>query len=76
MAELSEVPWPPNPIATTRLLLRRTEPRDRQRYVELSCSRDVWRYLGGPMAREEVEQVVPAAPGDRPGCSPPRWAAA
>jgi RimJ/RimL family protein N-acetyltransferase len=67
MAELSEVPWPPDPIATTRLLLRRTEPRDRQGYVELRCSRDVWRYLGGPMAREEVEQVVPAAPGDRPG---------
>jgi len=67
MAELSDVMWPPDPIATTRLLLRSSEARDRQGYVELRCSREVRRYLGGPMAREDAERVVPDVPGDRPG---------
>ena len=67
MDGLSGVPWPPDPITTPRLLLRRTEARDREAYVELRCSGDVWRHLGGPMARDDVEQVVADVPGDRPG---------
>lgn len=67
MADLGDVPWPPDPIETQRLLVRRTEARDRDGYVELTCSGDVQRYLGGPLSREDVERVVPEVPGNRPG---------
>jgi len=67
MADLGDVPWPPDPIETKRLLLRRTEARDRDGYIELMCSDDVHRYLGGPLPRENVERALPEVPGNRPG---------
>jgi RimJ/RimL family protein N-acetyltransferase len=67
MADLGAVPWPPEPLTTSRLLLRRTEARDRDACVDLMCSDDVQRYLGGARPREEVEREVPEVPGDRPG---------
>jgi RimJ/RimL family protein N-acetyltransferase len=67
MADLGDVPWPPDPIETKRLLLRPTEARDRDRYIELMCSDDVHHYLGGPHPREDVERDAPEVPGNRPG---------
>lgn len=59
--------WPPDPIRTKRLLLRRTEARDRSSYIDLMCSDEVYRYLGGPNARESLERDAPEVPGNRPG---------
>lgn len=67
MAELRDVPWPPAPIRTERLVLRRTSAADRSSFVELRCSAEVYRYLGGPAPRDRVEREVPAVPGDRVG---------
>lgn len=67
MADLGDLPWPPDTIETERLVLRRTEARDRGAYVELLCSEDVRRYLGGPRTRADVQRAVPEVPGDRPG---------
>lgn len=67
MPDLGDVPWPPAPIETTRLTLRRTQARDRAGYIELMCSDDVQRYLGGPLPREDAEQAAPEVPGNRPG---------
>jgi RimJ/RimL family protein N-acetyltransferase len=67
VADLADVPWPPDPLATPRLLLRRTEARDRDGFIALMCSADVRRYLGGARPREDVEREVPQVPGDRPG---------
>ena len=67
MADLGDVPWPPEPITTKRLFLRRTEARDRDPFIDLVCSEDVYRYLGGPHPRQSVERDAPGVPGDRPG---------
>jgi RimJ/RimL family protein N-acetyltransferase len=67
VGDLGEVPWPPDPIATERLLLRRTEARDRDSYLDLICSEDVYHYLGGPHPRQRVERDAPEVPGNRPG---------
>lgn len=67
MPDLGDVSWPPDPIRTDRLLLRRTEARDRDSYIDLMCSADVYRYLGGPHSRERVERGAPEVPGNRPG---------
>lgn len=67
MEGLGDVPWPPAPITTARLLLRPTEARDRPSYVDLACSPEVYRYLGGPQPRERIERAAPEVPGDRPG---------
>lgn len=67
MADLGNVPWPPDPIGTKRLLLRRTEVADRVPYIDLVCSDDVYRYLGGSHARGDVERDAPEVPGNRPG---------
>ena len=67
MPDLGDVSWPPDPIRTDRLLLRRTEARDRDSYIDLMCSADVYRYLGGPHSRERVERDAPEVPGNRPG---------
>jgi RimJ/RimL family protein N-acetyltransferase len=67
MADLGDVPWPPEPVETQHLLLRRTQARDRDACIELMCSEEVHRYLGGAQRREDVERAVPEVPGDRPG---------
>jgi RimJ/RimL family protein N-acetyltransferase len=65
--DLANVPWPPAPIATGRLILRATEPTDRVGYIELFCDEEARRYLGGALDRAEVESAMPATPGQRPG---------
>lgn len=67
MAVLGDVNWPPEAIRTERLLLRPTKGGDRPGYIELLCSEDVRRYLGGPRARDAVEAAVPEVPGVYPG---------
>jgi hypothetical protein len=66
MAHLGTVPWPPDPIRTERLTLRRSESRDRAGCVELLASPAVNTYLGGPRPPDELERV-PEVPGRRPG---------
>jgi RimJ/RimL family protein N-acetyltransferase len=67
MADLGDVPWPPEPMETKRLLLRHTEERDRGPFIDLICSDDVHRYLGGAPPRPSVERDAPNVPGNRPG---------
>ena len=67
MADLGDVRWPPDLIQTKRLILRRTEARDRDGYIELLCSDEVRRYLGGPHAHEDVERAIPEVPGNHSG---------
>jgi RimJ/RimL family protein N-acetyltransferase len=64
---LGDVPWPPEPIRTERLLLRESEPRDRPAFVELHASPEVNAYLGGARPRDELEREVPEVPGRWPG---------
>jgi RimJ/RimL family protein N-acetyltransferase len=66
MSNLNAV-WPPSPIMTSRLLLRPSEPRDRQAYIELFSSPRVWTYLGGARNRDELEALVPEIPGNHAG---------
>ncbi|WP_030318898.1 GNAT family N-acetyltransferase [Streptomyces flavochromogenes] len=68
MIEPGTFAWPPAPIATERLVLRESEPRDRAAFVELFASPDVGTYIGGAQPREELERAMPDAPGRRPGC--------
>ncbi|MER6956693.1 GNAT family N-acetyltransferase [Streptomyces sp. NPDC000618] len=67
MTELGPVAWPPAPIRTERLVLRGSEAGDRAAFVELFASPEVHTYLGGPRPRDELERMVPAVPGRRPG---------
>lgn len=67
MAELGPVAWPPAPIRTERLVLRESEARDREAFIELFASPEVRTHLGGPRPRDELERVVPEIPGRRPG---------
>ena len=67
MDELTGVPWPPDPLRTERLLLRRTRAPDRAGFIALRCSYEVYRYLGGASPREQVEREVPETPGERAG---------
>ncbi|GAA2634560.1 MULTISPECIES: GNAT family N-acetyltransferase [Streptomyces] len=66
MIELGPVPWPPAPIRTERLVLRRSEARDRAAFIELFASPEVGTYVGGPRPRAELENA-PEVPGRRPG---------
>ncbi|QHY97390.1 hypothetical protein SSPS47_19990 [Streptomyces sp. S4.7] len=67
MTGLGPVAWPPAPIRTERLVLRESEARDRDAFIELFASPEVRTYLGGPRPRDELERAVPAVPGRRPG---------
>ena len=67
MAELGRVTWPPETIATARLLLRPPDGRDRAAFVELYTSPEVGTYTGGSRSREAVERALPAVPQGRPG---------
>ncbi|MFE5811547.1 GNAT family N-acetyltransferase [Streptomyces sp. NPDC056491] len=67
MTGLGAVAWPPPPIRTERLVLRRSEARDRAAFIELFSSPEVGAYVGGPRPRDELERAVPEIPGRRPG---------
>ncbi|MFB8116843.1 GNAT family N-acetyltransferase [Streptomyces sp. NPDC055962] len=67
MAELGRVAWPPAPARTERLVLRRSEARDRAAFIELFASPEVGAHLGGARHRDELERAVPEVPGRRPG---------
>ncbi|MBM7774811.1 RimJ/RimL family protein N-acetyltransferase [Actinokineospora baliensis] len=67
MTDLGGVDWPPAPIRTERLVLRETEARDRAAFIDLFASPQVYAYLGGPTAREDLERTTAAIPGRRPG---------
>jgi RimJ/RimL family protein N-acetyltransferase len=68
MADLGPVAsWPPDPIRTERLVLRKPEARDRAAVIELFTSPQVGTYLGGPRPRDEVERSVPEVPKRRAG---------
>lgn len=55
MKPLGDVPWPPEPIVTERLILRQTKRADRARLAEMLGSEVVQAYLGGP--RYTVEEL-------------------
>jgi RimJ/RimL family protein N-acetyltransferase len=67
MAVLSDVGWPPGQIATDRLVLRQTQASDRSSFIEVLCSEEVRRFLGGAHAREDVERAMPEVPSAHPG---------
>ncbi|MEU4729658.1 GNAT family N-acetyltransferase [Streptomyces sp. NPDC023588] len=67
MADLGLVVWPPAPVRTERLVLRESEARDREAFIDLFASSEVRTYLGGPRPRGELENAVPEVPGRRPG---------
>ncbi|MFJ8729469.1 GNAT family N-acetyltransferase [Streptomyces bauhiniae] len=67
MTGLENVPWPPAPIRTERLVLRESEGRDRPAFIELFTSPEVGTYIGGARPRAEVERIAPEIPGRRPG---------
>ncbi|MEV6241837.1 GNAT family N-acetyltransferase [Lentzea sp. NPDC051838] len=59
--------WPPAPIRTERLVLRESEARDRDIYIELFASPEVGTYIGGAQPRDELERTAPEIPGRREG---------
>ncbi|MET8522443.1 GNAT family N-acetyltransferase [Nocardioides sp. NPDC004968] len=68
MKPLGDVPWPPDPIVTERLILRETRTEDRPGLAKLLSDEEVQAYLGGPQhTREQLEQLIPEDPNTRPG---------
>ncbi|MGA8255506.1 MAG: GNAT family N-acetyltransferase [Nocardioides sp.] len=67
MGDELDVPWPPPPMATSRLIIRATQASDRPGCIELLCSAQVRRYLGGPRTRATLEAELPVTPHSRPG---------
>ena len=67
MTDLGPVAWPPEPIRTSRLVLRMPQARDRAAFIELLASPQVNTYLGGPRPRGELEREMPLTPEGRPG---------
>jgi len=64
---LDNVPWPPELLATPRLVLRPTRAGDRPGYLDLLSSSQAREFLGGPLRREELERLVPGVPAEHPG---------
>ncbi|MFJ9579266.1 GNAT family N-acetyltransferase [Streptomyces sp. NPDC101191] len=67
MTELGPNSWPPAPITTERLVLRASEARDREGFIELFSSPEVGTYIGGARPRADLEGGMPEIPGRRPG---------
>ncbi|KOU66379.1 GNAT family N-acetyltransferase [Streptomyces sp. IGB124] len=67
MTGLDQVAWPTAPIRTERLVLRESQARDREAFVELFASPEVGTYVGGSRPRAELERSAPEVPGRRPG---------
>ncbi|SDP24139.1 GNAT family N-acetyltransferase [Lentzea jiangxiensis] len=59
--------WPPAPIRTERLVLRESEARDRDAFLDLFSSPEVGTYIGGSKPRDEVDRTAPPIPGRRHG---------
>ncbi|MGW3297710.1 GNAT family N-acetyltransferase [Streptomyces xiamenensis] len=57
---------PPPRIRTERLVLRTSEARDRDAFIELFASPEVTTYTGGPQPRADLERTAPEIPGRRP----------
>ncbi|MFE0689602.1 GNAT family N-acetyltransferase [Streptomyces xiamenensis] len=53
-------------IRTERLVLRTSEARDRDAFIELFASPEVTTYTGGPQPRDHLERTAPEIPGRRP----------
>jgi RimJ/RimL family protein N-acetyltransferase len=67
MSDLGDVPWPPAPIRTGRLVLREPEARDRPAFIDLLASAEVHTYLGGPRPRAALERDLAEIPEHWPG---------
>lgn len=67
MANLGASSWPPFPLKSERLVLRASEASDRPTLIDLFSSPDVGTYTGGGSDKSELERVMPAVPGSRPG---------
>ncbi|WAZ26238.1 GNAT family N-acetyltransferase [Streptomyces cinnabarinus] len=67
MTELGQDAWPPAPLRTARLVLRASQARDRETFIELFASPEVGTYIGGPRPRGELQRAMPEVPGRRPG---------
>ncbi|PJN23674.1 GNAT family N-acetyltransferase [Kitasatospora sp. CB02891] len=67
MSDHGSIVWPPAPITTARLVLRPSEARDRDAFVDLFASPEVGAHIGGARPREDLERAVPEVPGQRPG---------
>ncbi|WP_426518269.1 GNAT family N-acetyltransferase [Diaminobutyricibacter sp. McL0618] len=67
MISLDSALWPPAPIITERLIIRASEPKDRDAVIELFSSAQVNAFVGGPQPRSELEAAVPETPGQREG---------
>lgn len=63
MTEFGPAVWPPSsPIETERLVLREAEASDHAVFISLLGSPEVHTYLGGPRARDELDEL-PETPG-------------
>lgn len=67
MGEPVDVGWPAPAMATARLTIRPTEVRDRPHCIELLCSPEVRRILGGPVDRALAESETHEVVIDRSG---------
>lgn len=67
MADLVLETWPVEALETERLVLRGARELDRDGLVALLSNAEVYRYLGGAMAREQAEGAVRAPYGTRHG---------
>jgi len=67
MEDLGNVPWPPEPVRTERLVLRGSEARDRAAFIDLLTSPEANAYVGGPRPRDELERRTPEVPQQWPG---------
>jgi RimJ/RimL family protein N-acetyltransferase len=67
MADLVLGSWPVGELGTERLVLREARELDRDGLVALLSSVEAYRYLGGPMSREQATEAVRAPYGTRHG---------
>lgn len=63
----AEVPWPPDPLTTERLVLRAPQGPDRDGFIHLLTSPDARRFLGGPLTPSVAQDVCAASGGLTPG---------
>ena len=67
MGDILDVLWPVTPFASERLVVRPVAAGDRSGCVELLCSPEVRRFLGGPLERSHVEAELPEPMIAQPG---------
>ena len=65
--------WPPLLLPfcllnrTDRLVVRRSEARDRPAFIDLFASPEVGANIGGAQSRDDLDRTMPELPGQRPG---------